>query len=238
MPSLFRLLFVLAFVERGRLRRPLRARDPIRTRAADDQQARLGRQNPAVTAMMHDERFRRKSAAGAATALSLLLLADRGARCASGHCAGRAIRQSLRHSRTTEPRRRGKADDAYSPPPDKRSYLPPSEHRPPIRMLRRPWRREAARRPGSLHPRATTVVEGPAQRFAAECGHARRHSGRPSRKATLRPSCRATARGCRTNFGAGWTSPALEKLIASIEIPPRSPALHDLWKRAHHVAGR
>ena len=49
--------------------------------------------------MMHDERFRRKSAAGAATALSLLMLAVAVPSLLSGHCAGRAIRQSLRHSR-------------------------------------------------------------------------------------------------------------------------------------------
>src|SRR4029078_13476593 len=91
--------------------------------------------------MMHDERFRRKSAAGAATALSLLMLAVGGSLCSPAIAQEQPSDNPYATPETTEPRRRGKADDAYSPPPDKRSYLPtmgpPAADQNPPRTCRR-----------------------------------------------------------------------------------------------------
>ena len=176
--------------------------------------------------MTHD-RHPRKSAAGAAAALSLLVLAAGLLTCSAA--AQDALSDNpYADPDTTEQRRRtsGKADDAYSPPPDKRSYLQPAAPAADT-TTSRPWRREAA----------PAAPESPASRYD-------RDSGAPSQNAVMRdvlpasvekgdlaPVMSTDGSGLPYELWRGVDVPALEKLIASIEIPPRSPALHGLWKR-------
>ena len=53
----------------------------------------------------------------------------------------------------------------------------------------------------------------------------------PVEKGDLAPVMSTDGSGLPYELWRGVDVPALEKLIASIEIPPRSPALHGLWKR-------
>ena len=53
----------------------------------------------------------------------------------------------------------------------------------------------------------------------------------PVEKGDLAPVMSTDGSGLPYELWGGLDVAALEKLISSIEIPPRSPALHDLWKR-------
>ncbi len=53
----------------------------------------------------------------------------------------------------------------------------------------------------------------------------------PVEKGDLAPVISSDGSGLPYELWGGLDVAALEKLISSIEIPPRSPALHDLWKR-------
>jgi len=180
--------------------------------------------------MMHDERFRRKSAAGAATALSLLMLAVGGSLCSPAIAQDAPSDNPYATPETTEPRRRGKADDAYSPPPDKRSYLPTMGAPAADPNAPRPWRREAPGGPVSP-PSGYDSGRGPGPSASPQNAVVRGVIPETVEQGDLAPVMSNDGSGLPYELWRGVDVPALEKLIASIEIPPRSPALHELWKR-------
>lgn len=181
--------------------------------------------------MMHDERFHRKSAAGAVTALSLLMLAVGGPSRSPALAQDAPSDNPYATPETTEPPRRksGKADDAYSPPPDKRSYLPSMGTPAADPNAARPWPREAPIAPGS--PPSDYDNRGSGPSTSPQNAVVRGVIPEAVEKGDLSPVMSTDGSGLPYELWRGVNVAALEKLIASIEIPPRSPTLHELWKR-------
>lgn len=104
------------------------------------------------------------------------------------------------------PPKKRRADDAYSPPPDKRTYFP---------QMGEPRGPDAGEAPRTGPPNAggLGVIPGTVE------------------KGELAPVIASDGSGLPYELWRGLDVASLEKLISSIEIPPRSPAMHDLWKR-------
>jgi hypothetical protein len=121
------------------------------------------------------------------------------------------------------PKKRADRNDAYSPPPDKRTYFPqmgaPSGGgttdngwSPPIQGFDRPY----GGGNGSPAPQ-NSVMRGAVPT--------------PVEKGDLAPVMSSDGSGLPYELWRGLDVANIEKLISTIEIPPRSPALHELWKR-------
>ncbi|SFV37414.1 hypothetical protein SAMN04488557_3151 [Hyphomicrobium facile] len=132
------------------------------------------------------------------------------------------------------PAKKKKVDrnDAYSPPADQRTYLQPSGS-------------PAAGNPGGGDMWSQPP---PSSGGDSSSGHDRAGPNRDSRPAPqngvvrgailpgvekddLAPVMSEDGSGLPYELWGGMDVAALEKLISTIEIPPRSPVLHDLWKR-------
>lgn len=123
-------------------------------------------------------------------------------------------------------------DDAYSPPPDKRSYLQP---------LGSPagggsddmWSQPSGGggNSGSM-PGFPSSPKPSGSRSSGSGDSVMRDTIPPAvEKGGLAPVMSNDGSGLPYELWGGMDVAALEKLIATIEIPPRSPVLHDLWKR-------
>lgn len=113
-------------------------------------------------------------------------------------------------------KKRAAHDDAYSPPPDKRTYLQPLGGDD-------MWSR----------PSSGTGSSGPDRSFRSDPSTAVMRDTIPPavEKGDLAPVMSNDGSGLPYELWGGMDVAALEKLISTIEIPPRSPALHELWKK-------
>jgi hypothetical protein len=150
---------------------------------------------------MPDDRPCRKVALGVAAALSTLALA------------------TLVSPRSAV----AQHNDAYSPPPDERSYLQPLEA-------------PASREPGASPWAPSTESGAPGSHYGDRSRPPQNSAMRgvvpaPVEKDNLAPVMSSDGSGLPYELWRGVDVPSLEKLIASIQIPPRSPALHKLWTR-------
>ncbi|WP_290984437.1 hypothetical protein [Hyphomicrobium sp.] len=119
-------------------------------------------------------------------------------------------------------KKRARPDDAYSPPPEQRSYLQP---------LGTPsggkdddmWTR----------PSGSGGNSDPNRKSAPPAGDSVMRDAIPPTvdKGDLAPVMSGDGSGLPYELWGGLDVAGLEKLIATIEIPPRSPVLHDLWKK-------
>lgn len=122
----------------------------------------------------------------------------------------------------TSNKKRQRPDDAYSPPAGQGSYLQP---------LGTPsggkdddmWTR----------PSGGGGNSGPSRSFPSSPGNSVMRDAIPPTvdKGDLAPVMSSDGSGLPYELWGGMDVAALEKLIATIEIPPRSPVLHDLWKK-------
>lgn len=127
----------------------------------------------------------------------------------------------------TSTKKRPDRNDAYSPPPDKQTYFPqmgaPADSggrdgggntwSPPDRGFDTPYNGDGGGR--SIPQNA--VVRGALPT--------------PVEKDDLAPVMSADGSGLPYELWRGLDVASIDKLIGTIEIPPRSPALHELWKR-------
>ncbi len=121
-------------------------------------------------------------------------------------------------------KKRASRDDAYSPPPEQRSYLQPLDA------------------PSSGTGGGDDMWSQPA-RGAGSSGSDRGNRSDPQNavmrdtippavdKGDLAPVMSSDGSGLPLELWGGLNVGSLEKLISTIEIPPRSPVLHDLWKK-------
>ncbi|MFT3732507.1 MAG: hypothetical protein QM780_14000 [Hyphomicrobium sp.] len=121
----------------------------------------------------------------------------------------------------TTNRKRPVHDDAYSPPPDKRSYLQPLGA--PAGGGDDMW----------AQPSGGGAASGASKRFPSSPGDSVMRDTIPPAvdKGDLAPVMSGDGSGLPYELWGGMDVGSLEKLIATIEIPPRSPALHGLWKK-------
>ncbi len=118
-------------------------------------------------------------------------------------------------------KKRASRNDAYSPPPDKRTYLQPlgTPSGGDDDMWSRPSNGSGTSEAGqSFRSNPSTAVMRDAIPPAVD-------------KGDLAPVMSNDGSGLPYELWGGMDVNALEKLISTIEIPPRSPALHDLWKK-------
>ena len=120
-------------------------------------------------------------------------------------------------------RKRPAHDDAYSPPPDKRSYLQPLDAPSGGGGGNDMW----------SQPSAGGRNQGSDQSFPWDSKSSVMRDAVPPtvEKGSLAPVMSNDGTGLPYELWGGMDVAALEKLIATIEIPPRSPVLHDLWKK-------
>lgn len=113
-------------------------------------------------------------------------------------------------------KKRASHNDAYSPPPEKRSYLQPLGGDD-------MWSKPSA---GPANP-------APGQNVRANPSTAVMRDSIPPAvdKGELAPVMSGDGSGLPYELWGGLDVHALEKIISSIEIPPRSPVLHELWKK-------
>ncbi|MET0407841.1 MAG: hypothetical protein ABW006_05690 [Hyphomicrobium sp.] len=118
-------------------------------------------------------------------------------------------------------KKRPARDDAYSPPPNKRSYLEPLGS--PSQGGDDLWSRPSGGAGNTGSKRAAPPGSG---------NSVMRDAIPPTvDKGELAPVMSSDGSGLPFELWGGMDVAALEKLIATIEIPPRSPVLHDLWKK-------
>jgi hypothetical protein len=179
--------------------------------------------------MMHDDRLRRKSAAGVAVALHFLTFAA-AAVALGAQCSPLLAQESQSDTPNADPdnaeppkRTPRKADDAYSPPADQRTYLQPTDTPRDDSSSGKPWSRPA---PGAAEPSYDRSPSASPQNAVM-----RDVIPAPVEKGDLAPVMSSDGSGLPYELWGGLDVASLEKLISGIEIPPRSPALHDLWKR-------
>lgn len=124
-------------------------------------------------------------------------------------------------------KKRPDRNDAYSPPPDKQTYFPqmgaPADSggrdgggnawSPPERGFDSPYNGNGSSRSAPQN----AVVRGALPT--------------PVDKGDLAPVMSSDGSGLPYELWRGLDVASIEKLISTIEIPPRSPALHELWKR-------
>jgi hypothetical protein len=124
-------------------------------------------------------------------------------------------------------RKRAAHDDAYSPPEDKRSYLQPLGA--PAGGGGRGGDDDLFSRP----PAGGGANSAPARKFPDDSkSSVMRDSIPPAvEKGDLAPVMSSDGSGLPYELWGGLDVASLEKLIATIEIPPRSPVLHGLWKK-------
>ena len=126
-------------------------------------------------------------------------------------------------------KKKPRRDDAYSPPAEERTYLQPLDG-PASVPAERPrggggdaWSRPDA---GSARPDAF-----PANGPDAQNAVVRKPLLPGVETEELAPVMSEDGSGLPYELWGGMDVASLEKLISTIEIPPRSPVLHDLWKR-------
>ncbi|HEY8194355.1 MAG TPA: hypothetical protein VIF13_04840 [Hyphomicrobium sp.] len=120
-------------------------------------------------------------------------------------------------------KKRSSRDDAYSPPPDKQTYFP---------QMGGPAASPSGDRGWSPPPAAGR--DSPSDRGARSAPQNAVMRGAlptPVEKGDLAPVMSADGSGLPYELWRGLDVAGIEKLISTIEIPPRSPALHELWKR-------
>jgi hypothetical protein len=123
-------------------------------------------------------------------------------------------------------KKRPDRNDAYSPPPDKQTYFPQmgaptggggrdggNAWSPPDRGFDSPYNGSGSSRSAPQN----AVVRGALPT--------------PVDKGDLAPVMSSDGSGLPYELWRGLDIASIEKLISTIEIPPRSPALHELWKR-------
>ncbi|AGK59477.1 hypothetical protein HYPDE_39038 [Hyphomicrobium denitrificans 1NES1] len=129
----------------------------------------------------------------------------------------------------TSSEKRPDRNDAYSPPPDRQTYFPqmgaPADSggrdrggntwSPPDRGFDTPYNGGGGGSGRSMPQNA--VVRGALPT--------------PVEKGDLAPVMSSDGSGLPYELWRGLDVASIEKLIGTIEIPPRSPALHELWKR-------
>jgi hypothetical protein len=126
----------------------------------------------------------------------------------------------------TSSKTRPARNDAYVPPPDKQTYFPQmgapaGEGRggeswsPPDRGFDSPY-------DGSGTSGARSAPKSAVMRGALPT---------PVEKGDLAPVMSSDGSGLPYELWRGLDVAGVEKLISTVEIPPRSPALHELWKR-------
>ncbi|WP_246317206.1 hypothetical protein [Hyphomicrobium methylovorum] len=129
-------------------------------------------------------------------------------------------------------------DDAYSPPPEQRSYFPqtapPAGGQPDGRGESKGYRGGDARGGDAWSP--------PGDRRGGSNDRGRQRAPAPSdvsrgnlpvavEKGDLAPVMSSDGSGLPYELWRGLDVASIEALISTIEIPPRSPALHRLWKK-------
>jgi hypothetical protein len=184
--------------------------------------------------MLHAAFSRRISVAGATAALSFLIFAAGSATPPPASAQAPSSDDSYA-APTNAPAKKSGRNDAYSPPPDKQTFFPQMGDSPvpapaPESNSGTRWRREEA-------PVAPANAAPPATRYDSGSGAPAQNAVMrdvlpvPVERGDLAPVMSTDGSGLPYELWKGIDVPALEKLIASIEIPPRSPALHQLWKR-------
>ncbi|CAA2142957.1 hypothetical protein HYPP_03976 [Hyphomicrobium sp. ghe19] len=134
------------------------------------------------------------------------------------------------------PAKKKKADrnDAYSPPAEQRTYLQPSGGQP-SGLQSSDGPAGSSGRDGTWgQPNPDSVVQpdpGRGGQSGPQNGVVRGAILPGVEKDELAPVMSEDGSGLPYELWGGMDVAALEKLISTIEIPPRSPVLHDLWKR-------
>ena len=202
MPSLFRFLVVAGIMGGVVVRRTVRHVGVFRARAEGDSHARAGRQ-------------------GASLARAALQLRP----------GGRTPMRAARHSRRTGAACAGPRHGLASPAcRGARTAGTPSSSQRPSRPRRSPAeaQRDRSARAARADARAASAARardaGPAPWTSPRGG-----SGREG--ASSRPSWRPDASGLPLELWRGLDLKTLEELLAGLDLPPRSPALHQLWRR-------
>jgi len=125
-------------------------------------------------------------------------------------------------------KKRPARNDAYSPPPNQQTFFPQmgapagrsgdggNAWSPPDRGFDTPYGQRDA---------------GSPQRSAPQNAVVRGALPTPVEKDDLAPVMSSDGSGLPYELWRGLDVAGVEKLISTIEIPPRSPALHELWKR-------
>jgi hypothetical protein len=123
----------------------------------------------------------------------------------------------------TASKKRASRDDAYSPSPEERSYLQPLDAPPAKAGGDDMWSQPAR---GARNPDSDRGSRSNPQNAVM------RDAIPPAvDKGDLAPVMSSDGSGLPLELWGGLNVTSLEKLISTIEIPPRSPVLHDLWKK-------
>jgi hypothetical protein len=140
--------------------------------------------------------------------------------CAGAVTPARAQASSDHSYAAPGAKKRAVHNDAYSPPPDKQTYFP--QMGTPSGGADDGW---------SPPPRGFDAPYNGGGRSAPENAVMRGAFPTPVEKGDLAPVMSSDGSGLPYELWRGLDIPNIEKLISTIEIPPRSPALHELWKR-------
>ena len=122
-------------------------------------------------------------------------------------------------------KKRPDRNDAYSPPPDKQTYFP--------QMGAPTGGRDGGGNAWSPPDRGfdSPYTGGGSSRSAPQNAVVRGALPTPVEKGDLAPVMSSDGSGLPYELWRGLDVASIDKLIGTIEIPPRSPALHELWKR-------
>ena len=189
--------------------------------------------------MVSDDRQQRTSPARAAAALSFLLLATgvigAGADAERANAQGASLDNSYAAPEPAAPQKRATRDDAYSPPPENRTYLQPVSPAGEETGGNHAWSRPVPSQQGQTFDRndGSAPQDGsvPQDGSGPQNAVMRDAIPPPVEKGDLAPVMSGDGSGLPYEIWGGLDVAGLEKLLTGIEIPPRSPALHNLWKR-------
>lgn len=173
---------------------------------------------------MRDKPFARRLTAAASTALLVALATP----AQTG--TARAQDESYAPPPPTASKKKPDRNDAYSPPANQQTYFP---------QMGAPAPGAGGDRRGkggggdawSPPDRGFDRSRDDGGRSAPQNAVMRGNLPTPVEKGDLAPVMSADGSGLPYELWRGLDVASVEKLISSIEIPPRSPALHELWKR-------
>ncbi|HET6391108.1 hypothetical protein [Hyphomicrobium sp.] len=137
--------------------------------------------------------------------------------------------QEMPGASSSAPKKKPRRDDAYSPPAEERTYLQPLDGPAATGPAGRPSGSDAW--PGGSGPGGGRPNAAPAGGPDAQNAVVRKPLLPGVETEELAPVMSEDGSGLPYELWGGMDAASLEKLISTIEIPPRSPVLHDLWKR-------
>ncbi|MBS0236818.1 MAG: hypothetical protein JSR89_00175 [Proteobacteria bacterium] len=158
---------------------------------------------------------RRLAAAGGIAVLALLSI---------GVAPAPAVAQDADAPASSPAKKKASRNDAYSPPAEQRTYLQPLDGPAGSSSGGSTW--------GQPNPDSAVQPDtGRGSQSGPQNGVVRGAILPGVEKDDLAPVMSGDGSGLPYELWGGLDVTGLEKLISTIEIPPRSPVLHELWKR-------